>query len=345
MVRTTHPLWTIKFITFGFAAMVFIFLLPPVYDRVATTKAEVEAFEEEVGSMEKSIVRNDTAIMSKHFFDCDHEDSLCSYFQTKVFFKTQGTDFSKDATAGATNPNLPALTGFSARSPLPAKYSYLPSTLFTFVHVHKCGGTSVKATLSQLAKKVPVGAVTQYKYSFGGGSAQMKERNEQKRLEYIESLVKKKDRNILFTVVRDPVDRFLSAVQQVMHYNDELRDKCLIPSSAKRTIQCAIDDAREHNFRGDVHLLPMVSHFRLLAEQSIAVFELKTALPFLLQQLGSRGKRHARDRTQEEYATSKVLSTMSINDCTAEMVLAICELYAIDVAFMKHLGFDTPNCV
>lgn len=315
------------------------------------TFSESSKFEEDRG--DENIDEKIAFTYSEYFFDCDHEESLCTYFRPRSFFKQDGKStvlqradeddpiLKLSKTFGWNNPNLPALTELSAPS-LPEKYSYFTSKWFTFVHIHKCGGTSVKATMSQLSKKISGGHITQYKYSFGGGSAKMKEKNQRIRMEYIEGLQTKHYGGIIFTVVRDPVERFISAVQQVMHYNDELRERCLISKSASRTIQCAVDDAREGNFRGDVHLLPMVSHFRLLDSlSSIAIFPMQ-ALPNLLRHLGSQ--KHARDRTQESYATSNVLSTMSIKDCTADMLRAICDLYAVDVVFMKSMGFDTPHC-
>jgi Sulfotransferase family len=189
----------------------------------------------------------------------------------------------------------------------------------------------------------------------------------------------------VFTLVRDPVDRFLSAFQQVMHYNDELRSSCL-KRTAKATIQCAIAYVRQKTSYGsgslDVHLIPMAMHLRLFHETDIAisVFHLKdiraisqylqlessslSTFPFSLSKMMSHNKNivsspatitttratatpaviHIHDRSQVKFATSKVLATMSVNDCDAQMLYDICDLYAVDVAMMHALGFETPYC-
>jgi hypothetical protein len=53
---------------------------------------------------------------------------------------------------------------------------------------------------------------------------------------------------------------------------------------------------------------------------------------------------HIHDRSQVKFATSKVLATMSVKDCDSKMLQDICDLYAVDVAMMHSLGFETPYC-
>ena len=49
--------------------------------------------------------------------------------------------------------------------------------------------------------------------------------------------------------------------------------------------------------------------------------------------------RHARDRSNVEYATSSILAKLSIDDCDEGMIRDICRLYHVDVELMRWLGF------
>jgi hypothetical protein len=210
----------------------------------------------------------------------------------------------------------------------------------TYVHVHKCGGTSIQSAMYSRARAVRATAtsaglsyraeVRTYKHSFGGGTRARKEVRDRERSDHVRRIAdaqsSQSSSHPIFTVLRDPIERFLSAIQQVMHYNDEYRARCLFEDDRReeeedvegsrgqissylallfagylrrgddereqrrlrrrrreeeeeeeeeemrgrqrllrmRTIRCAIDDAEETNYRNDVHLLPMSSHFRLL---------------------------------------------------------------------------------
>ncbi len=227
-----------------------------------------------------------------------------------------------------------------------------------------------------------------YKHSFGGGSKEKKAKWDAQRLNHIQTIANTQVQSPqsttvpsnhfpIFTVVRDPIQRFLSATQQVMHYNTEFRDKCLFEEEStksflslisrqnkeereaslrRKTIQCAIHDTQ---YRRDVHLVPIASHFRLLDDVAVSVFymdDIQDVLSHLLgngvdQSSGSSGSSsntqqpakpvsiHARDRSNVEYATSSILARLSTNDCDEEMIQQICTLYDVDVKLMKWLGF------
>jgi hypothetical protein len=257
-----------------------------------------------------------------------------------------------------------------------------------------------------------------YKYSFGGGSRAKKESRDKARFDYIHSIVTTQQRRrqqqkhrmtsslvdglSIFTIVRDPIERFLSGIQQIMHYNIELRTKCLFEKNTtvgedeerilrQRTISCAISDIEISNYRNDVHLQPMMAHFRLLDGEgglalnpqlqqhrqydnsssgvTISVFAMEDIHHVLSHLLGydqqqkqhnstigqppnddiissllSSSKTtnkiiHARDRSDATYATSPILASLSVNDCTADMIHRLCVLYHVDVEMMRYIGF------
>jgi hypothetical protein len=336
-----------------------------------------------------SRIVNDVSVMEVHkkgFFDCDQPESLCRFFQPKLFWQEGGLGqpFMKDyERLGGANKNLPACTALewswlpkssnsttvsntSTSNTSAYDYSYLPQRL-SFVHMHKCGGTTIKSSLYDLSRKLKASAsasssssssssslrakTRSYRYSFGGGSTKQKETNQRARQDHVDAIKtssssssSQMDYFPVFCLVRDPVERFLSAVQQVMHYNDELRSSCL-KTTAKATIQCAIRDIASTQYRRDVHLLPMATHLRLFDQEDIkvSVFSM-TDLPYILRYLNQAPSTHIRDRSKVKYATSKILATMSVKDCNEQMRRDICELYAVDVAMMKSLGFETKYC-
>ena len=88
-------------------------------------------------------------------------------------------------------------------------------------------------------------------------------------------------------------------------------------------------------------MVPMASHFRLMDDITISIFEMRD-IEILLKYLGGERTNggsstiHARDKSK---ARSNILAKLSVDDCTHDMVAEICSLYGVDVALIKHLGF------
>lgn len=299
------------------------------------------------------------------FWDCDLAAVPCRFFSPHNFFQAQAQGFDYQR-LGGNNNNLPAMTALSWSSSSNLLVD-LPHNI-SFIHIHKCVGTTVKALFAQAKQRVSelenINTVTtaqlnHYKYSFGGGSSAKKELNQQRRQDHIEGMVQLQQQHqegVVFTIVRDPLERFVSAVQQVMHYNDDFRQKCLRWTS-RSTLRCAIAHARETNFLGDVHLIPMATHFRLWDRYETAriavlhlqdVHVLATYLGLATHQNDTTTTTtmpHARDRSKVQYATSRVLANMSVQrDCTPAMIEQLCDLYAIDVLLLKSLGYESKYC-
>jgi hypothetical protein len=88
----------------------------------------------------------------------------------------------------------------------------------------------------------------------------------------------------------------------------------------------------------------MVMHWRLLDSVRISVFGLRDIDALSYYFLGKVTARHARDKSIGEYATSPILAQLSVQDCDETMLRSICNLYGVDVAMMKHLGFELRYC-
>ena len=373
-------------------------------------------------------------IMHDSFFDCQSKESRCRYFNPNQFFDSYFSSYINDVhlnipaseqllywrnDIGLENVNLPALTSSSwwasfsdtemgiidqkrIKLQIDGHFGFSPN--LTYIHMHKCGGTSIQSALAKRAsyvKKVQFNAsiethaekrsmiigmhsnVHHFKHSYGGGSAQKKEKWDKDRIDHILALTqavnRTKENQInhtafpIFTVMRDPANRFLSAVQQVMHYNIEFRSKCLqdqphktinanaAASARRQLINCAIDDMNETNYRRDVHLLPMASHFRLFDGNNrnhlsrniyISVFYMND-LEYVLSTISDKGKKpgsqsaaiHARDRSNEEYATSPILAKLSVADFTNDAIEKLCVLYHVDYVLLKSLGLGLDAAV
>ncbi|KAL7530134.1 hypothetical protein ACHAXR_003326, partial [Thalassiosira sp. AJA248-18] len=248
----------------------------------------------------------------------------------------------------------------------------LPNNI-TYIHVHKCGGTSIQGALYRRARHIrnthfqitnmnnndtntteqpllPLNLqanVHTYKHSFGGGSKEKKAQWDKERLSHIQAIAEMQQQSTvdpvvsaaatfpIFTIVRDPIERFLSAIQQVMHYNIHFREKCLnedtmslvssiLSKSSKeereaplrrQTIQCAIQDMIETTYRRDVHLLPIASHFRLLnnvtmgeeekegRDIAVSVFHMQDIEDVLLH----LGNKDNRDDDNSDYSKSTTI--------------------------------------
>ena len=321
------------------------------------------------------------------FFGCSSNESICKDFVPKHFFKVYVADqvlrneadhenVSPEQTlkdwrnfVGLENSNLPALDSIWWTTKVGRASAVNFPRNITFVHDHKCGGTSVQSTLYRRARSLRQqegldASVDTFKHSFGGGSKEKKLTWDMQRMAHIKAISKLQDSgdhssHPVFSTLRCPVERFLSAIQQVMQYNSDFKSKCLhgnkfFSSSAseavsrQRTIQCSILDIKETAFRRDVHLIPMASHFRLMDDIRISMFELND-IEELLQYLGGERSNvksstiHARDKSK---ARSTILAKLSVDDCTQDMVAEICSLYGVDVALMNYLGFrNSTRCM
>jgi hypothetical protein len=154
----------------------------------------------------------------------------------------------------------------------------------------------------------------------------------------------------LFAVVRDPVDRFISAIGQATGaygstQNDigqQLLDECLKETS-RETLRCFIDLMHTNSTWIEVHFTPMVleiSFATIYKDIPVAVFPF-TQVPNLLVELGSDPSVKKKDGHKSGYRKSAVLTNMTAADYDDDMLLSLCQVYKMDAMFMRHLGMPT----
>jgi hypothetical protein len=179
--------------------------------------------------------------------------------------------------------------------------------------------------------------------------------------------------DICFSLLRDPVSRFLSSLAQTLSrpmqrkYKAcaELWKPCLEQeastykqNSYTQLVKCAIDSMkqREGSPYFDVHMAPQAVFLAGaidINDVEIAIFPIKD-LETVLRAFGvSKPNQQPRNKREEKEFSQDVMDRFGeelLNPRKArevlddDMVSDICDLYAMDVTMMHHLGFSTGDC-
>lgn len=228
----------------------------------------------------------------------------------------------------------------------------------SFIHVHKCGGSSVYLAFRDIEIKNEKSL--QIKDNYKGTYflySQMRDIkinskgwNESK--DFLENAVTYQKPNnwddsnhMIIAIVRDPVERFISAVGHVsskkFQSGKKLRNICL-KSTARDTLQCFIDLVKDQGYWIDLHFTPMVleiSFATMGKDVPVAIFPFST-LPELLSSLGANPKRKKKDGKKAGYR-SPVLVNVTINDLGSDGLFDVCNLYKMDVILLRSLGYPS----
>lgn len=159
----------------------------------------------------------------------------------------------------------------------------------------------------------------------------------------------------IFSVVRDPVSRFVSAVGQEMHYTarhgKDFRDKCLL-NTGKETVQCAIDHVKSRialKKLDQIHFFPAAVPLYLrmtgvnLPVEIIDFQDIDKVTNELRFGAGPIAKQNDHTSTRKS-AGSDVLETLSVSDLSEDMIIEICRIYAPDLLIMQHLKMEDKYC-
>jgi len=151
--------------------------------------------------------------------------------------------------------------------------------------------------------------------------------------------------HMIFAVVRDPVERFISAVGQVTSEKFQsgklLRDQCL-KDTASETLQCFVSLVRTQGFWIDLHFTPMVFEIAFATMEidlPVAIFPFDE-VPNILANIGANPNRKKKDGHKAGYR-STVLMNVTINDFRADTLHELCLVYKMDVWFLRDLGYST----
>jgi len=162
-----------------------------------------------------------------------------------------------------------------------------------------------------------------------------------------------KDDHVIFAVIRDPTDRFISSLGQAMGGSGSLsnkvgkimRDECL-KKSAKETLRCSINFVKERGFWFELHFTPQVidmSFSTMWKDIPIAILPFES-LPSIVKYFGMSKDTKGRDGSVKDYRSDEVLTEMSTDDYDDDMLRDVCEIYEVDVVMQRSLGMEVPRC-
>mmetsp|Transcript_18596 Transcript_18596/g.25801 ORF Transcript_18596/g.25801 Transcript_18596/m.25801 type:complete len:442 (+) Transcript_18596:139-1464(+) len=175
-------------------------------------------------------------------------------------------------------------------------------------------------------------------------------------------------RNIVFAVMRNPVQRFISAMGEVMSSRGTSRcveckkylEPCLsdvdglTSTSAPDVLLCTLQSIKTNGFFNE-HLVPHAMFLTRLLNGNdieIAVFPLEH-LDNIVSEFGVENAIKANPRTRKnvdaDNPTGLVENFLSIlkdssSEVNAKIIREICSVYAVDVSIMKYLGFPVKYC-
>ena len=239
----------------------------------------------------------------------------------------------------------------------------------SFIHVHKSGGTSLHSSFSSVAYKSKNATLTRHKWFTPNSSGRRGQRIGGPGGKIASSMFKftltsalqattypatefGEHDHVIFAVVRDPTERFISSIGQAMGgmgsqrnmIGETLQKEC-IKSTSALTLTCMAKYVRDHGFWIELHFAPQVidiSFTTIWQDIPIAVFpfqELKNILTYFA--LPEYRGRHGESRG---YRPDPVLSDMSVKDYNEESLRIVCEIYKMDVLMQRSLGIAVPRC-
>ena len=156
----------------------------------------------------------------------------------------------------------------------------------------------------------------------------------------------------LFAVIRDPAERFISAIGQATGafgssangIGSKLIKEC-VKENSKETLTCFVNLVQNNGTLIEVHFTPMVleiSFATMWKDIPVAVFPFQE-VPSLLNEVGANPAAKKKDGHKSGYRKDPVLTNMTSADYDVDSLTKLCEIYWVDVLFLNHIGYKT-NC-
>ena len=243
----------------------------------------------------------------------------------------------------------------------------------TFIHVHKTGGTSLVSAYSQSMSKYKFNGRRNIIYNPSlverekampkdmGNETRKGKHWENVRTYQTNKRVSSKilDGGVIFqdewgpndmmitAIVRDPIDRFVSAVGQAMGATGSVRNKISFKTictkeEIEETLLCAINYIKANGTFFELHFTPMaleLSFATMYKDVPVAIFPFE-AVPQYLNELGI-AKKKLKDGSRSRL---KYLRGMNSSHLDENMIQSVCSIYNVDVIMMRSLGWEVPRC-
>ena len=226
-----------------------------------------------------------------------------------------------------------------------------PQHNISMTHIHKTGGTSLVQAFSAVKQKG--GSAKRDTVYMYGHWDEKEEKFRRESAKLLSGAVKyksewNKNEHTLIGVVRDPAERFISAIGQAMGGIGSrsngvqvwLKKKC-IKKTSKETLRCCINLIKNKGTYVEIHFTPMaleVAFATMYKDIPVAIFPFKE-VPTLMYELGAEP--HSMKKNGMKMRTDQVLHDMSIDDYDHDMLKDLCDIFRLDVVFLHHIGFQT----
>lgn len=243
----------------------------------------------------------------------------------------------------------------------------------SMLHVHKAGGTSLHAAFDYLSASGRQSKNTlQIRHKFfspmRGNSKQRHIVDTSNHVEHalyfqaLESLTQhattypqsqyEPEQHVVFAVVRDPVERFISSIGQALgasgSQNNQiggvLKNVCVKnKETSAEVLKCIAKYVQKHGFWIELHFTPQVidiSFTTLFTDIPIATFNFKD-IGTVLDTLGMNPATKRRDGSASHYRSDQLLTGMTVDDYDEETLKIVCDLYKMDVLMQQSLGMKT----
>lgn len=251
---------------------------------------------------------------------------------------------------GLNNPSLNSMTFIQWNSKGGVTPTLdLPHSVLYF-HMRKAAGTTIEKAMVEAARIMAITTTGRIQAKTAKLFPWKYRRNEEYkklfRTKSMEALKIVKESNAsdakVFTVIRDPVSRFLSGVSQQLDSVNKTKTNECVQATPRSTIDCVLDKIQEFGLQFNVHYIPQAVNLKgVLRGQKIPVeiFEMKD-LPQILTQFGADTSTRENPGDAKDGMLAKINSSI-LDD---ELINTICELFKIDVDMMHYLGLKVPYC-
>ena len=291
--------------------------------------------------------------VAQHLLDCDKGNSTCRYFYPVDFFERPGAWGYPYRVAAQRermdNPDRLLTVNYiryqhggkmaNASQGLPYEPAYPPPD-FTYIHVRQAGGMTMKfLTLHFLAS--PVGEGYEKHERLIVKTNEIIEKHSVER--FMQKLQSIAHATRFYTLVRNPISKFLSGMGQLMTRPQSLAklncSEDLKTAPAPIALRCVIDALKAGN-RVDEHLC-LQSHelYQALAGVNVSVALLP--LEKLDEFMSSLGVSPFRMNVTNDPRKSRFKNTNLLDE---GMIGDLCQIYAADVHMFRSVGMRVPEC-
>jgi hypothetical protein len=157
----------------------------------------------------------------------------------------------------------------------------------------------------------------------------------------------------MLTIIRDPVERFLSALGQALLMKDTAKhlhedcDKYVTSDNKLGLVECAVhllESTTRSYSEVETHLCPQAAMLHTKVDLRIAAIDMSNFSSLLQHLVPGYSAHHARDRSVVTYSHSQMLSSLKAKDLSRDLIDRICRLYQVDVKLRRDIEMPNKWC-